>query len=77
MNANPYASMAADAPPPAKEDLTEAEIAKEKSDQKVSEFMHLWFRFIVTYNTHFVLHELLERHKLKGAIDSRPSVNDA
>ena len=39
--------------------------------------MHLWFRFIVTYNTHFVLHELLEKHKLKGAIDSRPSVNDA
>jgi hypothetical protein len=48
--------------------------AKEKSQRKLDQFMILWLRQIVIYNTHYVLHLAMTNSNMTSLLDVRPSI---
>lgn len=48
--------------------------AKEEVQRKMDQFMILWMRQIVIYNTHYVLHLALTNSNMTSILDVRPSI---
>lgn len=52
----------------------EEKMAMEKSQRKLDQFMILWLRQIVIYNTHYVLHLAMTNSNMMSLLDVRPSI---